>query len=75
MIGGRLGGNGFGGGIGGFRFIGGGVRIGGGGGSLGGGGFLIIGGCVGKGSILGRFIFFIIIGLFLWLKGYMFFFI
>lgn len=55
MTGGRLGGNGPGGGTGGLRFTGGGVRIGGGGGSPGGGGPSTTGGCAGKGSIPGRF--------------------
>lgn len=71
MTGGRLGGNGPGGGTGGLRFTGGGVRIGGGGGSPGGGGPSTTGGCAGKGSIPGRFTSSTTTGSLPWSKGHM----
>lgn len=71
MTGGRLGGNGPGGGTGGLRFTGGGVRIGGGGGSPGGGGPSTTGGCAGKGSMPGRFTSSTTTGSLPWSKGHM----
>lgn len=71
MTGGRLGGNGPGGGTGGLRFTGGGVRIGGGGGSPGGGGPSTTGGCAGKGNIPGRFTSSTTTGSLPWSKGHM----